>query len=484
VLDEADRLLELGFADELKEIVKSCPRGRQTMLFSATLTDTVQDLVNLSLNQPLRVSVNPFNSIVKGLTQEFIRVRDKSPIHREAIVLSLCRRTFKSQTIIFMPSKNQCHRLAIIFGLTNFKAAELHGNLTQAQRIEALDVFSKGEVDYLICTDIASRGLDISNVRTVINYSMPRMLSGYIHRVGRTARAGRTGCAVTLAGDDQRKELKEVLKRVQGVKSRQVPSKVLNKYKTIIASLSDDIKIIVEQERFDKTNRVAEMEANKATNLIEHEEEIFARPAKTWFQTPIERQAAKDRGDRLHTDAPEDPTKIKKETPKEKRQAEKDAKAKQKDKLAGLNRKKRRRAELLMESAEMKKEQRALADRGDEDAIKYMRTEGEMKRAGSVAKRAAKKLKADLDEVLPASRRQDEAPTKKSKKTNKSIEAMDGRRRNTYGGDEEGEGQNGTKRFDTGKHGMEHDPDPKKKKNENGKGKAAFKSESRYKRRK
>jgi ATP-dependent RNA helicase DDX27 len=224
------------------------------------------------------------------------------------------------------------------------------------------------------------------------------------------------------------------------------------------------------------------MEANKATNLIEFEDEIFARPAKTWFQTPVERQSAKDKGDRLHTDAPEDPTKEKKLTPKEKRQAEKDAKNKQKDKLAGLNRKKRRRAELLMENEELKKEQRALAARGDEEAIKYMRTEGEMKRAARVSKMDNKVRKADLDEVLPASRRQDEGGSKKKKKKRGDEEEHTGKRHLRYGGDENDE-QPSSKRFDTGKHGEDHDPDPKKKKNEGGKGKSAFKSEKRYKRR-
>jgi ATP-dependent RNA helicase DDX27 len=138
VLDEADRLLEEGFALELKEIIRACPRGRQTMLFSATLNDEVENVVQLSLNQPLRIIVDPHNAIVSTLSQEFIRVRTGEDADREAIVAALCKRTFTTKTIVFFRSKQRAHRMMIVFGLMGLKVAELHGNLSQTQRLGGL----------------------------------------------------------------------------------------------------------------------------------------------------------------------------------------------------------------------------------------------------------------------------------------------------------------------------------------------------------
>lgn len=405
VLDEADRLLELGFTDQVKELVKACPRGRQTMLFSATLTESVADLVNLSLNQPERISADPFCAIVKELSHEFIRVKNKN---REAIVLALCQRTFKDKVIIFMPSKQECHRLAIIFGLAKLQAAELHGNLTQAQRLEALQQFSKGAVNVLLATDVASRGLDIRGVKTVINFSLPRALSSYIHRVGRTARAGQSGCAVTLAGEDQRKELKEVLKNIKGAKGRKIDPKVVERYTRLLESFEEDIKEVLEQERIEKADRVANMEAAKAQNLMKFEDEIYNRPARSWFQTSKEKLASQLSAERTFD---------KKEPAITKSSKKKDAEKapKKKDPLAGLTRKKRRRKQMMMEAEEMAKQNRIKAEQGDAEAIQALKTEKAVANAGRIAKSARKRTKEQLDKYLPHAREQDN-PSKKKRK--------------------------------------------------------------------
>lgn len=130
VIDEADRMLETGFTDELEEIIKACPRSRQTMLFSATMTDSVDELVKLSLDKPIRVFVDKKRSTAKGLTQEFVRVRSDDV--RTPALLSLCR-TFQHRCIIFFRSKALAHQMRVVFGLCGYKAAELHGNLTQEQ---------------------------------------------------------------------------------------------------------------------------------------------------------------------------------------------------------------------------------------------------------------------------------------------------------------------------------------------------------------
>lgn len=237
ILDEADRLLEMGFTDEVTELVKFCPIGRQTLLFSATMTDKVDELVKLSLNKPVRIRVNSADHVVDRLVQEFIRIRENREGDREAILLALVTRNFKKQTIIFFEEKVQCHRLAIVFGLAGLSCGELHGNMTQRQRLESLQQFKDGTVDYLLCTELAARGLDVKGCSTVINFFMPREMSRYIHRVGRTARAGRAGKAVTLVGERGRPLLREIVKNSSAnIKSRTVPVEVVRSRYSLLAS--------------------------------------------------------------------------------------------------------------------------------------------------------------------------------------------------------------------------------------------------------
>lgn len=133
VLDEADRMLEDGFADELTEIIKSCPTSRQTMLFSATMTDSVDELVRMSLNKPVRLFVDPKRSTARGLIQEFVRVRAGKEAERSALLVALCKRTFKTKTIIFFRSKKLAHQMRIVFSILDMKSEELHGDLSQEQ---------------------------------------------------------------------------------------------------------------------------------------------------------------------------------------------------------------------------------------------------------------------------------------------------------------------------------------------------------------
>ncbi|KAJ1901234.1 nucleolar DEAD-box protein required for synthesis of 60S ribosomal subunit, partial [Coemansia sp. S17] len=162
VMDEADRMLDDGFEDELTEIIKACPQKRQTMLFSATMTDNVDKLIRLSLQKPVRVQIDPPKSAARGLTQEFVRVRTNKDEDRTALLAALCKRHFKSKCIIFFRSKAAAHQMKIIFGLLGLRAGELHGNLSQEGRLQALEQFRDGHVDFLMATDLAARGLDVT----------------------------------------------------------------------------------------------------------------------------------------------------------------------------------------------------------------------------------------------------------------------------------------------------------------------------------
>jgi ATP-dependent RNA helicase DDX27 len=250
VLDEADRMLSDGFADELAEIIKACPVSRQTMLFSATMTDSVDELVRMSLDKPVRLFVDPKRSTAKGLVQEFVRVKREAD--RAPILVTLCKRTFKERVIVFYRSKKLAHQMRVMFGILDLKADELHGDLTQEQRLSSLQSFRDGKVDYLMATDLASRGLDIKGIETVINYDMPGQLAQYLHRVGRTARAGKKGRSVTLVGEADRKMLKGAIKHSGGedkVRHRVVPPEVVEKWRGHLETLQDDIELVLQEEK-------------------------------------------------------------------------------------------------------------------------------------------------------------------------------------------------------------------------------------------
>ncbi|KAJ2082647.1 nucleolar DEAD-box protein required for synthesis of 60S ribosomal subunit [Coemansia sp. RSA 988] len=295
VMDEADRMLEDGFEDELTEIINACPKKRQTMLFSATMTDNVDELIRLSLHKPVRVQIDPPKSAAKGLIQEFVRVRSSRDEDRTALLAALCKRHFRRRCIIFFRSKVAAHQMKIVFGLLGLRAAELHGNLSQDQRLHSLEQFRDSHVDYLMATDLAARGLDIVGIDTVINYTMPTQFVQYLHRVGRTARAGRSGRAITLVGEADRKMLKMAVKNSSKdkIKQRVVPTEVLQKYRKKVDAVSEQVAAIVSQIREERMITEAEMQMAKASNMIKHKSEIQNRPRRTWFQSSATRSESK-----------------------------------------------------------------------------------------------------------------------------------------------------------------------------------------------
>ncbi|KAK0547656.1 nucleolar DEAD-box protein required for synthesis of 60S ribosomal subunit [Tilletia horrida] len=349
IMDEADRMLEEGFADELNEIVKSTPKGRQTMLFSATMTDDIDELIRLSLRRPVRLFVDSTKATATNLVQEFVRVRSgkasadeeggdalnlKGEAIRPALLLTLCLRTFTARTIIFVRSKKLAHQLTIVFGLLGLSAAELHGDLSQEARMSSLEQFRKGEKDFLIATDLASRGLDIRGVETVINFDMPASWEMYIHRVGRTARAGRSGRAVTLVGESDRRLLKTALKHspASNMKQRVLPNDAVSSVAAELERLKPEIEEVLREEKEEKALAIAEMEARKGENRIKFEDEIMSRPKRTWFTGEKEKEAAKTLSKAEHL------AKVDSQKAKEKRKKEKFEKMTRRQKRARLAR--------------------------------------------------------------------------------------------------------------------------------------------------
>ena len=300
VLDEADRMLEEGFADELNEILSKIPKSRQTMLFSATMTSKVDDLIRAGLQRPVRLLVDAQKSTVIGLVQEFVRLRPGRESKRLGYLLYLCKSVHTERVIVFFRQKKEAHRVRILFALNHLAAAELHGSMTQEQRIQAIEAFRSGKASFLLATDLASRGLDIKGIETVINYGAPQSHEIYLHRVGRTARAGQSGRACTLAAEPDRKVVKAAVKaaKAQGavIKQRTIAPQDADEWQEKIDGLQDEVEAILKEEKEEKALASTERDLTRVDNIITHRDEILARPKKTWFESEKDKLAAKEKG--------------------------------------------------------------------------------------------------------------------------------------------------------------------------------------------
>ncbi|KAL0208086.1 hypothetical protein P9112_010673 [Eukaryota sp. TZLM1-RC] len=294
VFDEADRLLSIGFKDEIDHLINCCPKSRQTLMFSATLGKEVRNLAKISLNDPLSISVDPNLSTAKYLVQEFIKVGTNWDEKITLVVYLLLHSSeFSKNTLIFAPRKSLCHKLTILLQTLGVKATEIHSDLTQTQRLQSLSDFATGNHDVMIATDVAARGLDINSVRNVINMELPRDHSTYVHRVGRTARAGEGGKSVSFFNSNDKAFIKMVKKHSGSLKERVVPQNKLEEAEKMIDDVRGDVIAKLKEERADAELRKAEMEAQKVENLIKYEEEIKSRPKRSF----IKKRNTDDAGD-------------------------------------------------------------------------------------------------------------------------------------------------------------------------------------------
>uniref|UniRef100_A0A665X8U7 RNA helicase n=1 Tax=Echeneis naucrates TaxID=173247 RepID=A0A665X8U7_ECHNA len=293
ILDEADRMLDEYFEEQMKEIIRLCSYNRQTMLFSATMTDEVKDLAAVSLKQPIRIFVNSNTDVAPFLRQEFVRIRANREGDREAVVAALLTRTFQDHVMVFTQTRKQAHRLHILLGLMGLKVGELHGELSQNQRLENLRRFKDDQIDILVATDVAARGLDIDGVKTVINFTMPSTIKHYVHRVGRTARAGRSGRSVSLVGESERKMLKEVVKSAKSsVKARVLPPEVILKFRDLITKLEKDVDAVVKLEREERELAASEAKLSVAQKRLTGSASS-SESQRVWFQTQQERKQSR-----------------------------------------------------------------------------------------------------------------------------------------------------------------------------------------------
>ncbi|MEA4974418.1 MAG: DEAD/DEAH box helicase [Paludibacter sp.] len=209
VLDEADRMLDMGFIHDIKRLLPLLPKQRQTLCFSATMPVAIATLSKSILNQPVRVEVAPASSVVDAIDQRLYLVEK---INKGDLLFSVLKQDEEKSVLVFSRTKHGADKIVRILNKKGIQCEAIHGNKTQGARQRALSNFKAGKTRVIIATDIAARGIDISNLEMVINYDLPDVAETYVHRIGRTGRAGNNGTALTFCSPEESMMIRDIQK--------------------------------------------------------------------------------------------------------------------------------------------------------------------------------------------------------------------------------------------------------------------------------